>query len=51
MERSHPPWVLTLSREQVRCGLVPMLPTDTPDILEVHPWHNTVVVPNLQLAP
>src|SRR5262245_58541870 len=38
--------LLTCSREQLRCGHVPRLPTDTTYILEVHPWHNAVVVPN-----
>jgi hypothetical protein len=44
------PWVLTYSQEQLQRDHVPMLPTDTTYILEVHPWHNAVVVPNLKLA-
>ena len=47
----HLPWVLTFSREKWRCDNVPMLPTDATDIVEVYPWHNTVVGPHLQLAP
>jgi hypothetical protein len=44
-------WVVTGVRQQLSGGKVPMLPTDATKIVEVCPWYNTVVRPNLTLAP
>src|SRR4029450_7313205 len=45
------PRVLTFALEKLPCDNVPMLPTYATDIVEVCPWHNSVVGSHLQLVP